>query len=69
MGFLSAPKIAPPPPPPTPPSIAGNAVQESAAQTAARAAAAEGAGMDGTLKTGPQGAAKPSLASKTALGE
>lgn len=68
MGFLSAPKIPPPPPPPNPPTIAGGAVQESAAQTAARAAAAEGAGLNGTEQTGPEGAPKPSLASKTALG-
>lgn len=69
MGFLSPPKLAPPPPPPTPPTIAGAAVMESAAQVAARAAAAEGTGMSDTLKTGPQGAPKPNLAKKTALGE
>ena len=70
MGFLSSPAPAAPPPPPpvppaaNPPTYANSNVQASAG--ARRQAAAVGAGFEGSLFTGPQGAAagpqaKPAL--------
>lgn len=62
MGFLSPSppqQAAPPPPPPlppaaNPPTYASSAIQATGA--AARKRAAEGAGFEGSLFTGPQGA-------------
>ena len=61
MGFLSGPPAQPPPPPPpppmaNPPTYANAGVQASGAGAKARMAAAAGAGFEGSLFTGPQGA-------------
>jgi hypothetical protein len=55
----------PPPPPPAPPTFANASVQSAgnAAEMAARAAAAQG-----TISTGPQGAALAPTAGKALLG-
>jgi hypothetical protein len=70
MSFLSPqPSVAapaPPPPPPAPPTLASSSVQ--AAGAAARAAAAAAGGFDKTVKTSPQGAAKPATAEKSLFG-
>jgi hypothetical protein len=61
MGFLSAPSApaAPPPPPPVPPAANPPTYASSAVQAGGqrRAGAAVGAGFEGSLFTGPQGAA------------
>ena len=74
MGFLSGPTInAPPPPPPVPPAAnpptyANSAVQASAGGAKQRAAAAAGAGFEGSLFTGPQGASPGSTTKQALLG-
>jgi hypothetical protein len=75
MGFLTpnAPS-APPPPPPlppaaNPPTMASGQAQAAGAAAKARAAAAEGAGMEGTVKTGGEGVAAPSIAKGQLLGQ
>lgn len=75
MGFLapSAP-ASPPPPPPLPPAanpatMANGQTQAAGAASKARSAAAEGAGMNNTVKTSPQGVAAPSIAKGQLLGQ
>lgn len=71
MGFLSGPSAsvpAPPPPPPAnPPTYASANVQSTASGAKRRMAAAAGAGFEGSLFTGPQGAA-PGPTAKQTLG-
>lgn len=73
MGFLSGPSAAnsPPPPPPlppaaNPPTYASSGIQATGA--ASRKKAAEGAGFEGSLFTGPQGAAAGPTAKQSLLG-
>ena len=74
MGFMmpSMPGTPPPPPAPppaaNPPTYANSAVQASAGGAKQRAAAAAGAGFEGSLFTGPQGASPGSTTKQALLG-
>ncbi len=74
MGSLFSPQInAPPPPPPPPPAasppiFASAGVQNAGEGARKRMQAAAGAGFEGSLFTGPQGAAAPQTTKQQLLG-
>ncbi len=74
MGSLFTPNIQgpppppPPPPPANPPVYASNQTQNAGQGARQRMQAAAGAGFEGSLFTGPQGAAAPSTAKQQLLG-
>lgn len=67
LGSMPTPPAPPPPPPAAnPPTYASSAVQGAGASN--RKKAAEGAGFEGSLFTGPQGAAPAPTAKQGLLG-